>query len=374
MAAGREHKSITRSIAGIFFAALLAVSLTAICPAYTFAADGYEDVASGSETAQSKDVGKYGMTPIYAASVKNGEYEVDMETSSSFFHVYSCDLTVKSKRMKAVMTIDSTSYECVYMGKAEDAAKAPKEDYIFADEKDGRGSFTIPIEALNAPIACAAFSKREKQWYDRDILIDASSLPEGALKIELPDYELIDHAVEQYNENQGKDAGQDQGGDQNADQAGSGVNFLIPAAVDMEDDTYSIEVNMTGGSGRASVSSPTWFIVKNGKAYARLLWSSSHYDYMKIAGVKYENESDDGGNSTFTIPVAVFDQPITVIADTTAMGDPVEIEYELTFYEDTINSVTKVPQEAAKRVIYIALLIIIVGGILNLVLKRRKKQ
>ena len=40
----RRYKSIVRSIAGIFFAALLAVSLTAICPAYTFAAEGYEDV------------------------------------------------------------------------------------------------------------------------------------------------------------------------------------------------------------------------------------------------------------------------------------------------------------------------------------------
>ena len=363
-----------RSIAGIFFAALLAVSLTAICPAYTFAAEGYEDVASSSETAESQAVGKYGMTPIYGNSVKNGEYEVDMESSSSFFHIYSCHLTVKGKKMEAVMTIDSTSYECVYMGKAADAAKAPKEDYIFAEEKDYRGSFTIPIEALNAPIACAAFSKKEKQWYDRDILIDASSLPEGALKIKLPDYDLIDKAVEQYDEHQSKDTNQNQSGDQTAEQTGNTVNYLIPADVDMEDDTYSVEVNMTGGSGRASVSSPTWFIVKGGKAYARLLWSSSHYDYMKIAGVKYENESTDGGNSTFTIPVAVFDQPIPVIADTTAMGDPVEIEYELTFYKDTIGSVTKVPQEAAKRVIYIALLIIIVGGILNLVLKRRKKQ
>ena len=86
------------------------------------------------------------------------------------------------------------------------------------------------------------------------------------------------------------------------------------------------------------------------------------------------NETTDGGNSTFTIPIAAMDAPMPVIADTTAMGDPVEIEYELTFYKDTINSVTKVPQEAAKRVIYIALLIIIGGGILNLVLKRRKRQ
>ena len=372
MAEFRRYKSIGRSVAGVLFAALLAVSLTAFCPAYTYAAEGYEDVASSAETAETKDVGKYGMTPISAENVRSGEYEAEMESSSSFFSVYSCELTVKGKRMTAIMTIDSTSYECVYMGKAKDAAKAPKSDYIFADEKDYRGSFTIPIEALNAPIACAAFSKKEKQWYDRDVLIDASSLPEGALKIKLPDYDLIDKAVEQYDED--KESGNAAKENSAEKDQQSSFNALIPAAVDMEDDAYSIEVNMTGGSGRVSVSSPTWFIVKYGKAYARLLWSSSHYDYMKISGVKYENESDDGGNSTFTIPVAVFDQPISVIADTTAMGDPVEIAYELTFYKDTIDSVTKVPQEAAKRVIYIALLIIVVGGILNLVLKRRKKQ
>ena len=370
----RRHNSIEKSIAAVFFAALLAVSLTMICPVFpdqVWAADGYEDVASNGETAQTKDVGKYGMTPIYGQSVKSGTYEVKMESSSGFFHIYSCRLTVKGNRMTAVMTIDSTSYECVYMGKAVDAAKAPKKDYIFADEKDGRGSFTIPVEALNGPIACAAFSKREKQWYDRNILVDASSLPEGALRIKLPDYDLIDKAVEQYDKD--KDGGKtpETG---NTEAAAPAKQTLIPAKVNMEDGTYSIEVNMTGGSGRASVSSPTWFIVKDGKAYARLLWSSSHYDYMKLNGIKFDNESDDGGNSTFTIPVAYFDEPIRVIADTTAMGDPVEIEYQLTFYEDTVNSVTKVPQEAAKRVIYIALIIIVAGGILNLFVKRRRKQ
>ncbi|MGX8774021.1 MAG: hypothetical protein ACSW8G_03070 [Bacillota bacterium] len=362
---------IARAIAAITVAAAFALSFTVPAWDFSYAAEGYEDVAGSSETAESRDVGKYGMTPIYGNSVRNGEYEAGMESSSSFFSIYSCDLTVKGKRMTAVMTIDSTSYECVYMGKAEEAAKAEKSEYIFADEKDGRGSFTIPVEALNAPIACAAFSKREKQWYDRNVLIDASSLPEGALKIELPDYDLIDKAVEQYDENAKGSESPDVTGE---DQKESNVSVLIPADIELEDDTYSIEVNMTGGSGRASVSSPTWFIVRDGKAYARLLWSSSHYDYMKLNGIRFENETTDGGNSTFTIPVAVFDQPISVIADTTAMGDPVEIEYELTFYKDTIDSVTKVPQEAAKRVIYIALLIIVVGGILNLVLKRRKKQ
>ena len=366
-----------------------------------FAAEGYEDVAGSSEMSKMKDVDKYGMTPIYGESVKDGTYDVKVKSSSSFFRVYACRLTVKGSRMTAVITIDSTSYECVFMGKAEDAAKAPKSKYIFAEVKDGQSRFTIPAAALNKPLACAAFSKKEKQWYDRNLLIDASSLPEGALAFELPDYDLIEKAVDQYE----KDNGSNGGEAENSDGSGSGdgttgngnettgsgdsaekngdgqngtgqdsFNALIPADVDMEDGTYSIEVNMIGGSGRASVSSPTWFFVKNGKAYAKLLWSSSHYDYMKIMGVKFENQSKDGGNSTFTIPVAAFDQPIRVIADTTAMGDPVEIEYELTFYRDTINSVTKVPQEAAKRVIAIALIIIIVGGILNIILKRRKKQ
>ena len=133
MAECRRYKSIGKSVAGVLFAALLAVSLTVFCPAYTYAAEGYEDVASGAETAETKDVGKYGMTPISAESVKSGEYEAEMESSSSFFSIYSCNLTVKGKKMTAVMTIDSTSYECVYMGKAKDAAKAPKSDYIFAD-------------------------------------------------------------------------------------------------------------------------------------------------------------------------------------------------------------------------------------------------
>ena len=370
MADTAMKKRICEAAGAVIVAAVFAVSFAMPFAEYTYAAEGYEDVAGSSETAESKDVGKYGMTPIYAGSVKSGEYEVEMESSSSFFSIHSCDLTVKSKKMTAVMTINSTSYKCVYMGKAADAAKAEESEYIFADEHDGYGSFTIPVEALNMPIACAAFSKKEKQWYDRDILIDASSLPEGALKIKLPDYDLIDKAVEQYDENaKGSEAPQVTGEDQKEK-----VSALIPAEIELEDDTYSIEVNMTGGSGRASVSSPTWFIVRGGKAYARLLWSSSHYDYMKLSGIKYENETTDGGNSTFTIPVAAFDEPISVIADTTAMGDPVEIEYELTFYKDTIDSVTKVPQEAAKRVIYIALAIIIVGGILNLILKRRKKQ
>ena len=68
------------------------------------------------------------------------------------------------------------------------------------------------------------------------------------------------------------------------------------------------------------------------------------------------------------------DEPMPVIADTTAMGDPVEIEYELTFYRDSIGARSQIPQEAATNVLIVALIIIVLGGILNFVIKRRRKQ
>ncbi|MBO4352013.1 MAG: hypothetical protein J5818_00795, partial [Eggerthellaceae bacterium] len=145
-------------------------------------------------------------------------------------------------------------------------------------------------------------------------------------------------------------------------------------AVDLPDGEYSIEVNMTGGSGRASVSSPTWLIVQDGHAYAKLLWSSSYYDYMIVDEVRYDNQTDDGSNSTFVIPITVMDDEIPVVADTTAMGDPVEVEYQLTFYSATIDDKDAIPQEAAIKVLYIAIAIIVVGGILNYVLKKRRKR
>ena len=107
---------------------------------------------------------------------------------------------------------------------------------------------------------------------------------------------------------------------------------------DLEDGEYSIQVELEGGSGKASVSSPTLMLVKEGKMYARLQWSSSNYDYMIVDGEKYLNESEEGRNSVFTVPVTALDDKMEVIADTLAMGAPHEIDYTLTFYEASIGS------------------------------------
>ena len=53
---------------------------------------------------------------------------------------------------------------------------------------------------------------------------------------------------------------------------------------DLTNGEYSIQVDLEGGSGKASVSSPTLMLVKDGRMYAELQWSSSNYDYMIVDG------------------------------------------------------------------------------------------
>lgn len=118
---------------------------------------------------------------------------------------------------------------------------------------------------------------------------------------------------------------------------------------DLEDGEYSIQVDLEGGSGKASVSSPTLMLVKNGRMYAELQWSSSNYDYMIVDGEKFQNESEEGRNSVFTIPVTALDDKMEVIADTLAMGAPHEIDYTLTFYEASIGSKGSCPRKPPRE-------------------------
>ena len=141
----------------------------------------------------------------------------------------------------------------------------------------------------------------------------------------------------------------------------------------LEDGEYAIEVTMTGGSGKASIQSPALLTVTDGTAYISITWSSSNYDYMIVDGEKFQNESEEGRNSVFTIPVTALDDKMEVIADTLAMGAPHEIDYTLTFYEASIGSKGQLPQEAAKRVVAVAMVIIVGGGILNYFVNKRNR-
>lgn len=311
------------------------------------------------------EVGRYGMVPVYGRDIKDGTYSIEGQSNSRFFKVTDSKLTVKDGELSVRFMIPSESYSYIYPGIGEDAANAGN-DLIEGEVKDGCTYFTLSIDALDSEIDCAAFSKNKQRWYDRKLMFDASSLPKEALLISLPDYEAIEAAIKAYEPGENS---------QTQEKEQSETEKMIPEAVDVSkpDGEYSIEVNMTGGSGRASISSPTLLTVRDGKAYAKLIWSSAYYDYLILGGETYLNLTTDGGNSTFEIPITAMDEGIPIIGDTTAMGDPLEIDYTLTFYSDTIGSRSLIPQEAAKKVLVIAGVIIIVGGILNHFVKKKRR-
>ena len=137
--------------------------------------------------------------------------------------------------------------------------------------------------------------------------------------------------------------------------------------LDLKDGEYTVSIELGGGSGRASVTSPTTLIVEKGQAEAVIEWSSGNYDYMRVDGEQYFPVNSTG-NSVFRIPVEQLDVPIPVTADTTAMSVPHEIEYTLTF-----DSTSLVQEKSGKLGFYIGgALILALFGIL-MYMRRKKK-
>jgi hypothetical protein len=237
------------------------------------------------------------MVPIGGDSLVEGTYPVTVASSSSMFSIESAELTVEADHMYAVLTMKGTGYLYLFMGTPEEAVNAGEKEYLpFAENADGVHTFTIPVEALDKGIDCAAFSKRKEKWYARTLVARSDSLPISAWKDEA---------------------------------------LTKAADLGLTDGEYEVEVALAGGSGRASVQSPAPLKIEGDTATATIIWGSSNYDYMIVDGTRYDPITLEGG-STFEIPVTVFDRPMQVTADTTAMSKPYEIEYTLTFDSKTI--------------------------------------
>lgn len=106
----------------------------------------------------------------------------------------------------------------------------------------------------------------------------------------------------------------------------------------LTDGLYTAEVTLTGGTGKATVQSPAELTVENETFTAKVVWSSSKYDYMLVDGEKYLPTTLEPG-STFEIPVEGLDTDLNVTADTTAMSEPHEIDYVLRFDSSTLEKV-----------------------------------
>lgn len=248
-------------------------------------------VAGSDEMLAAENVVEEGITPIYGSSIKDGVYRIDAASSSSMFKITECILTVENGKMTAEMTMSAKGYLYIYMGTGEEAVSSDESRYISFAEKDGAHTFTVPVEALDMGIACAAFSKNKEKWYDRTLCFKADSLPLTA---------FADGTV------------------------------TTAESLALTDGEYTVELTLEGGSGKSYVESPALLKVENGKAAAQLIWSSPYYDYMIVDGEKYLPLNTEG-NSVFEIPVAAFDRKLSVIGNTTSMSTPHEIEYTLYF-------------------------------------------
>ena len=103
---------------------------------------------------------------------------------------------------------------------------------------------------------------------------------------------------------------------------------------EITDGAYTVEVELIGGTGRATVESPAAMVIEEGKAMATIVWSSPFYEYMLVGQTRYEPVQTEG-NSTFVIPV-VFDEDMVVSASTVAMSQPYLIDYTLRFDSATL--------------------------------------
>lgn len=329
----------------------------------------YDQVASESERAGSSEVGVEGMTPIYGTDIVDGVYEVTVESSSSMFPIEKAVLTVENGSMTAVLTMGGQGYLKVFPGTGVEAAASDLSAYIdFQVDEEGKHTFTIPVEALDEPIACAAFSRNREKWYDRFLLFEAESLPEDAVLVELPDYEALRQAAKEKR----IAALREENGTNGESTDSQEDSYVQPALIEMEDGEYAIEVEVKGGTGRTTISSPAGLTVRDGYAYARIEWSSSNYDYMLVGGKKYLPLYEEG-YSTFEIPITVFNEPMKVIADTTAMSTPHEITYQLIFHGDGIMSKNQTPQAAARRVVYMVFAIMLVCALVSYINKRKRR-
>ena len=242
------------------------------------------------------------------AQLPDGVYTAEFSTDSSMFHVSeACDgkgtLTVKDGVMTIHISLGSKKILNLYPGLAEDAAKdgavllEPTTDTVtysdgMTEEVYG---FDVPVPVIGEEFDLALIGTKGK-WYDHKVKVS----------------------------------------DPVAEDSREAANGFFDMSA-LADGSYTIELTMEGGSGRASIQSPAQLAIADGAATAILEWSSPNYDYMLVNGEKYLPVNTEG-NSVFEVPVEALDAPLTMIGDTVAMSTPHEVEYTVTFHSDTLQN------------------------------------
>ncbi|WP_029731375.1 immunoglobulin domain-containing protein [Dorea sp. AGR2135] len=273
---------------------------------------------------------------------ENGIYKVNNVTSSSsMFNVVDCKLTSKNGKMSAVLTLSGTGYGYLYMGTKEEAAKADSSSWIpFVTDNNGKYTYTVPVEALDKEINVAAYSTKNKIWYDRILTFKSETVKK-----------ISD--IDSGNGGTGGNSGTTGGNTNPSGGTGGSGSVLKPNDGKAENES-KYEADTSGATGRVNSSTTladgvytpdrfTWsggtgkvkiycnkITIKNGQAYATLVFDSDHYQYVKANGNTYYT-SKSGGTATVTIPVAL-NQNNKILGMTDKMSVAHEIEYTIFVY------------------------------------------
>ena len=309
-------------------------------------------------------------TPTPEATVANGIYSMDVTSSSSMFKVVDCILTAKDGKMSAVLTLSGTGYGYLYMGTKEEAASADQSSWIpYQVNEEGKYTYTVPVEALDKEIAVAAYSIKKGIWYDRTLTFQSETMKKIA-DLNSTDSENKGDSGNNGNTGNpgttggsnntgntgtnnsafpggsvfGTNSGKTDGNDGKADNVSkyesdtSGSTSHVDSGTTLKDGVYTPDrFTWSGGTGKVQITCNK-VTIQNGQAYATLVFSSDHYQYVKANGNKYYT-TKGGGSATVVIPVAL-NQNNKIIGMTDKMSVAHEIEYTIFIYLAAANGGT----------------------------------
>ena len=309
-------------------------------------------------------------TPTPEATVANGIYSMDVTSSSSMFKVVDCILTAKDGKMSAVLTLSGTGYGYLYMGTKEEAASADQSSWIpYQVNEEGKYTYTVPVEALDKEIAVAAYSIKKGIWYDRTLTFQSETMKKIA-DLNSTDSENKGDSGNSGNTGNsgttggsnntgntgtnnsafpggsvsGTNSGKTDGNDGKADNVSkyesdtSGSTSHVDSGTTLKDGVYTPDrFTWSGGTGKVQITCNK-VTIQNGQAYATLVFSSDHYQYVKANGNKYYT-TKGGGSATAVIPVAL-NQNNKIIGMTDKMSVAHEIEYTIFIYLAAANGGT----------------------------------
>ena len=257
--------------------------------------------------------------PTPGTSLEDGIYNVPtVETGEPMFRVVNCQLISKNGQLVAQIALSGTGYDYLYMGTKEEAYMADPSKWIpytvknvlnnKTGEIESKYVYEIPVSALDTPLKIASRSakyvsqgKGEDAWINRTITVSSEGIQKtGDLSTEPENPDpmpsdptpsdptpIIPPVVDSGNNGEttkpsGNDGKAEEESKYESDLSGS--TSTVDSSTGLPDGVYTPDsFSWSGGTGRVKISCNK-ITVKNGQAYATIVFSSNSYAYVKANG------------------------------------------------------------------------------------------